>query len=124
MKHLLIIALLCGIGFVFGSEAYAKGKPAAKSWSGILCDNMCAKKMKGDMTKCAGHTKACMSDEMCAKSGFGLMVDGKFYKFDKKGNDLASAWLGSTSKTKDMQVTVSGTMSGTTIKVTDLKDKM
>jgi hypothetical protein len=121
MKQLLILAVCALIGFS-QSDVVAKGKPM--TWNGILGDKACAMKMKGDMTKCAGHTKMCTTEPMCAKSGYGITVDGVYYKFDKKGDAMASKWLAATKKDKDLEVTVSGTMSGKMIKVTDIKDKM
>ncbi|MBS1904255.1 MAG: hypothetical protein JSS75_11170 [Bacteroidetes bacterium] len=121
MKQLLIL-VVCGILAAGSTDLLAKTKPG--TWNGILGDKACAAKMKGDMTKCAGHTKMCATEPMCAKSGYGLTVDGTFYKFDKKGDAMAAKWLASTKKDKDLEVTVTGTMNGKMIKVTDIKDKM
>lgn len=124
MKKMIAIALVFALTGLFTTTVDAKTKPAVKSWSGVLIDKMCSKKMAGDMAKCSSHTKMCASEEMCAKSGYGVMVAGKYYKFDKKGDQLAAAYLKQTTKEKDMQIEVMGTMSGNKIKVTDLKDKM
>ncbi len=124
MKKTIAIALIFALTGLFATSIDAKTKPVAKSWTGVLIDKMCSKKMTGDMAKCSSHTKMCASEEMCAKSGYGVMVAGKYYKFDKKGDQLAAAYLKQTTKDKDMQIEVMGTMSGNTIKVTDLKDKM
>ncbi len=124
MKKMIAIALVFALTGLFTNTVDAKTKPVAKSWTGVLIDKMCSKKMTGDMAKCSMHTKMCASEEMCAKSGYGLMVDGKYYKFDKKGDQLATAYLKQTTKEKDMQIEVTGKMSGSMIKVTDIKDKM
>lgn len=121
MKRLVLL-LVCGILTVGSADLLAKTKPS--TWSGVLGDKACAAKMKGDMNKCMAHTKMCATEPMCAKSGYGLTVDGVFHKFDKKGDALAAAWLKTTKKDKDLEVTVSGTMAGKMIKVTDIKDKM
>jgi hypothetical protein len=121
MKRLLIL-VVCGIIAAGSADLFAKTKP--QTWTGILGDKACASKMKGDMTKCAGHTKMCALEPMCAKSGYGLTVDGTFYKFDKKGDALAAKWLAATKKDKNLEVSVTGTLNGKNIKVSDIKDKM
>ncbi|HYM19704.1 MAG TPA: hypothetical protein VEW28_01735 [Candidatus Kapabacteria bacterium] len=124
MKRLLAFVLVSAVLLAFGSDSFAKTKPQPKSWTGVLCDSHCSAKMKGDMMKAQGHTKSCMTDEMCAASGYGMMSDGKYYKFDKNGNKLAADWLKGTTRDKDMEVQVTGTLKGNKISVTDLKEKM
>jgi hypothetical protein len=121
MKFLIMIAL---VGFIFADTSFATTKsPTAQTLSGTLADKMCAKRLKGDATKLASHTKMCMTEEMCATSGYGIVVDGVFYKFDKKGDQLATTLLSKTTKASDIRVEVTGTVNGTTIKVTSLKEK-
>jgi hypothetical protein len=82
----------------------------ADSWSGTLVDVMCKEK---DL---AGHTTKCAVS--CAKSGFGLVLsDGKFVKFNEKGNAKALAALKATSKEKDLKAKVNGTLDGDVINV-------
>lgn len=121
MKKILLL-LVCGILTIGASDLLAKTTPG--TWSGVLGDNSCAAKMKGDMTKSMAHTKMCATEPMCEKSGYGINVGGTYYKFDKKGNKLAAAWLKTTDKEKNLEITVNGTLAGKVIKVTDIKDKM
>lgn len=120
MKRILFSGLCLGLFAMMASGAIAKTKPS--SWTGMLCDKMCSAKMT-DASKCSSHPKACMTSDHCSASGYGLMLDGKFYKFDKKGNTLAKGILKNSSKDKELQVEVMGTLKGTTISVTGMKEK-
>jgi hypothetical protein len=46
-----------------------------------------------------------------------VLPDGKFVKFDEKGNAKALAALKASAKEKDLKGKVTGTMSGEVIKV-------
>jgi hypothetical protein len=82
----------------------------AETWSGTVVDVMCK---KNDL---AGHTKDCAIS--CAKSGFGIVLaDGKFIKFDERGNVKALAALKATGKEKDLKAKVTGTMKEDVIQV-------
>ena len=92
------------------------GSAFAATWNGTLTDVMCKDK------DVANHTKSCALG--CAKSGFGVVTaDGKFLKLDEAGNSKALAALKSSSKEKDLKVTVSGDLDGETIKVNSLEMK-
>ena len=95
---------------------------AQTSWTGYLADKMCSERLIASEAKAAGHTKECLVEEHCAKSGYGLIVDGKFYKFDKKGDELASTLLKSSSKEKGFKVVVTGSMKKKKISVTNLAE--
>jgi len=88
---------------------------------GYLSDVMCASKgIAGDGTNLQKspkkHTVACMKMPDCASSGYGVFIKDKetgkyiFYKFDKKGNDIANKLLETTKKTDNMKIKVKGTM--------------
>lgn len=82
----------------------------AESWNGTVVDVMCKGK---DL---ASHTRQCAIG--CAKSGFGLVLqDGKFLKFDEKGNARTLAALKASGKEKDLKAKVSGTLRGDVVKV-------
>lgn len=82
----------------------------AATFNGTVVDTMC----KGnDLAK---HTKDCALK--CSKSGYGLVTsDGKFLKFDEKGNSKALAALKKSSKESDLKATVNGTQDGDVLKV-------
>ena len=102
-------------------------KKSEHTMAGYLVDNACAMKMekagaKKAMEKAKNHTKDCALQDACKASGYGLMSHGKFYKFDEKGDKIASEYFDKTKKEKDFWVDVEGTMDGKTIKVESIKD--
>ncbi|MBM3734543.1 MAG: hypothetical protein FJW39_02050 [Acidobacteria bacterium] len=83
---------------------------AAETWSGAIVDVMC----KG--RDLASHTRQCNID--CAKGGYGLVLaDGKFMKFNERGNARALTLLKSSTKEKDIKAKVTGTLDGEVIRV-------
>ena len=82
----------------------------AESWTGTVVDVMCK---ANDL---ANHTRDCALS--CAKSGYGLVLaDGKFLKFDERGNAKTLAALKTSHKDKDLKAKVSGTLQGSVINV-------
>ena len=90
---------------------------AAKMTNLPLVDTQCGAKFKteADADK---HDKACMLK--CAKNGYAVMKDGKLWKLDAKGNELAAAALKTTAKKDHFRVTVDGEVKGDTLAVTSL----
>ena len=94
---------------------------------GYLVDKMCATGMvkkapEEAMAKAAKHTKNCALDESCVESGFGLVYDGKWIKFDEAGDKKAVAWLKKIDKKNDLMVEVTGTHDGDLFKVASIKE--
>lgn len=89
----------------------------AETWKDVpMVDTMCSAKVKANPEK---HTAKCALK--CADSGFGIVTsDGAYLKFDETGNTKAVAALKATKKTDNLRVTVSGELSGDTIKVASL----
>jgi hypothetical protein len=86
----------------------------AESWSGTIVDVHCK---ANDL---ANHTRECAIS--CAKGGYGIVLpDGKFVKFDEKGNAKALAALKASTREKDLKGKVTGTMSGEVIKVDSIE---
>jgi hypothetical protein len=99
MKKILLPSLA-----LFAATAFAE------TWTGTLVDVMCKDK---DL---AGHTTKCAVG--CAKSGYGLVLpDGKFVKFNEKGNAKALAALKATTKDKDLKAKVTGSLDGDIVNV-------
>ena len=94
-----------------------------KSVSGYLMDKACsADAMKKGEKAAKEHGLDCALMDDCAKTGFGVFTsDGKFLAFDAAGNKRALAALKASKKKVDIQVTVTGDVSGDTIKVASLK---
>jgi len=87
-----------------------------KSFQNVsLVDLNCSKKVAEDPD---AHTRDCAL--MCAKSGYGVLVDGKYFKFDAAGSDKAQAALRASSKKDHLRVNVSGQLDGETLTVETL----
>ena len=85
----------------------------AETFNGTVVDVSCKGK---DL---ASHTKKCAVG--CAKSGYALVTsDGKFLKFDEKGNAKALAALKTTSKENDLKAKVDGSMDGDVLAVSSI----
>ena len=87
---------------------------AAETWTGTVVDVMCK---NNDL---ANHTRDCALK--CSKSGYGIVLsDGKFIKFDERGNTKALAALKASSKEKDLKAKVSGTLKEDVIQVDSIE---
>jgi uncharacterized protein YxeA len=92
---------------------------SAATWKNVsVMDTNCAAKEKF-MANPDAHDKACALQ--CSKAGYGAVVDGKFVKFDAKGNDLAQAALKKSDKKDHIRATVDGELKDGVIRVTSLK---
>jgi hypothetical protein len=127
MKKLTILALLSCFVLTSVLAQEKKEKPMSHSMKGYLVDKMCAtgmvkKSPEEAMAKAAKHTTSCALEESCMESGFGLISEGEWYKFDDAGDKQALAWLKKTDKKNDLMVEVSGTHDGDIIMVASLKE--
>ncbi len=141
-KKLTLVLIMLGI-VIMSLSALAQGKKAAGGmmkemakadmWKGYLVDKMCATGYvkDGDATKAntkgAKHTKACALEENCQESGYGLIMDGKYMKFDQGGDKMATDFLNKTKKKDNFLVEVTGTKEGDIVKVksiTEAKSEM
>ena len=90
----------------------------AETWEKVaLVDQMCAQKEKVKSSPDA-HPTACLIK--CAKSGYGILSEGKYLKLDEAGNKKALAALKETKKEDHVRVNVSGDKHGDEIKVASL----
>lgn len=99
-----------------------------KIFKGYLADKMCGTGFTktGDAkvaaTKAKKHTKDCALEENCRASGYGLVIGGKYRKFDANGDKLAFEYLNKTKKENDLYVEVKGTADGDGISVAAISD--
>ena len=75
---------------------------------GILIDTACGKRLAESPAEAMAHQVSCSLKEECAKNGFGVIIDGRFFKFDKMGNKLAAVILKTTDKKAGVRVRVDG----------------
>ena len=116
--------------FFATASVMAQAKTVKKDmvYKGYLVDKMCATGFtkSGDVKKATEkakkHTKDCALEENCKASGYGLIMDGKFHKFDESGDKLAVNYLNKTKWESNLVVEVKGMMDGDKINVASLKN--
>jgi len=110
-----ILVLMAGV--LFAQD------PKTVTITGNLIDNNCAESAKDLGARAKTHSTSCAMMEGCAKTGYAVYgSDNKLYKFDSAGNDSAADLLKNTKTTKGVKVSVEGTVTGDTIKVTKLTE--
>jgi len=114
MRKIGMLAVLFAVGICLAEQ---------KTLTGYLVDKACsADYVKKGYASAKGHDVGCAQMDDCAKSGYGVLTsDNKFVTFDAGGNKRAAAALQGTQKKTDLQVTVTGEVSGDGIKVATLK---
>ena len=91
---------------------------SAETWKNVsLMDGGCAKKAD-KLASPDAHTKACALQ--CEKAGYGTVVDGKFVKFDAKGNKMAKKALMKSDKKDHLRANVTGEMKDGVIHVSSM----
>ena len=94
--------------------AFSSTLALAETWTGTVVDVMCK---NNDL---ASHTRDCAVS--CAKSGYGIVLaDGRFIKFDERGNVKALAALKATSKDKELKAKVTGALKDEVIQVESIQ---
>ncbi len=73
---------------------------------GVLIDAACGNRLVESPDDAKAHQVSCSLKKACASSGYGVIVAGKFYKFDEMGDKLAAAILKSTDKKSNVRVRV------------------
>ncbi len=102
-------------------------KMHSETIKGYLMDGMCATMAvsKGPeiaMAKAAKHSKSCALEDDCVASGYGVMSDGKFIKFDKNGDKKALTFVKKTDKQNHIMIEVTGTKEKDNFKVSSIKE--
>ena len=69
-------------------------------------DATCGQRLAASPEEAASHLVSCSLRESCVKAGFGVLIKGKFYKFDKMGDKLALMIFQSTDKKSNVRVRV------------------
>ena len=99
------------------------GLAEQKTVTGYLMDKACsADVIKKGEAAMKSHDVGCASMDDCAQSGYGVITpDNKYITFDAAGNKQATAALKSSKKKTDLRVTVTGDVTGSSMKVASLK---
>lgn len=133
---LAAVFLISSMVFTSASTSTATtSKVTTKTFVGYLLDGHCAKTGKDDETGKINvlknpekHTLSCLKLEMCMAERLGVMVKqstGKYvyYKFDSAGSKKADDNIMMMTKKKfAIKVAVTGTLSGTNLKVSSIKE--
>ena len=104
---LMLFVALSLVGIAFAKEQ------GSVTLTGNIVDKACSArvaKKDNPQEAAAGHTKNCSLMEGCAKSGFGVFAEGKFYEFDENGTAMAKSALEKSSKDKGAVFKVKGKM--------------
>ena len=112
MKKLALILLTAAALNMFAAETKVQG---------YLVDLACAKEEGQTPGFGAKHSKMCLQMPECVKSGYGVLTeDKKVIKFDAASNAKAKQFISGLEKTKDIKVSVTGTLNGERIAVSKI----
>lgn len=90
---------------------------AATTFSDVsLVDVNCSKKAAANPD---AHTRSCAL--ACSGSGYGILENGKFLKFDANGNQEVLRELKASHEKDHLRVNVTGDVQGSTLKVASVK---
>lgn len=95
------------------------------SLTGPIVDKACSArfaKASDPQTASAAHTRKCALMENCAKSGYGVFADGKYYEFDEKGNELAKTKVEASKKDSGAKYKVEGSVDGSKLMVKSISE--
>ncbi len=99
-KTILLVSLLLLLTALLGA--------GDRNHTGILIDTLCGETAAHNSEKVAHHTVACSLMENCQASGFGIVFDRVFFKFDERGDELALELLKKTALKRRLAVRVWG----------------
>jgi hypothetical protein len=119
-------SFVIGLVLSLAGVTFASNRSKEVKLTGYVVDNACAAGHAGDpaasLEKVKKHPHACATMPNCAKSGYSILADGKFYKFDEEGNKKVLR-LYKTSKSKvGLAVKVEGTLEGDTLHVKSISE--
>jgi hypothetical protein len=127
-----ILALTCTIAMAraqqhgdhHGSQGQSSQRDDAERFEGYVLDRHCAK-AEGEALSDAGksHTRACLIKGQCSRSGYGLVVDGKWYAFDRRGSAQAARLIRTPFFAQHEKWDVTGTKKDGVITVSTLEVK-
>jgi hypothetical protein len=122
VKRTMLVAAFCAVACVLVAQ-----EPAGKvTLRGYLMDASCGAALSGKPTaeaRAARHTKACALNEECAASGYGIMAEGKWVKFDARGDSLAKKAITASRRERGHYFEVTGVMRAERLAVQLLKER-
>ncbi len=119
--------LLLTAALFVAAPVASPAQTAGQVIQGYLVDASCAAGMmvrpETATKRAARHTRACALDEECSKSGYGLITEGRWVKFDAAGDRIALELLKKSRTERGMVVAATGRMAGERFAVTALEEK-
>lgn len=89
--------------------------------TGVVMDAACGARVAANAEKTAKHTVACALMESCKASGFGLILEGRFLKFNAAGDEQALKLLEAAKVRENFRAEVTGEFSEDDVKVSAMK---
>lgn len=120
MKRVHLICFTCVFSCLLlaGSMLVLAGQ---ETKTGVVMDAACGARVAANAEKTAKHTVACALMESCKASGFGLILEGRFLKFDPAGDEQALKLLEAAKVRENFRAEVTGEFSEDDIKVSAMK---
>ena len=112
MKMLYSFLVVCAYSFLL---LLAHGEEKI----GILVDAKCGASVSAEQVKAESHPVSCALDSK--ESGFGIVVEGKFLRFDDFGNKQALLLLRATQKQSNLKVRVGGHFEADLVEVGEIE---
>jgi hypothetical protein len=111
-KLVLVLFAMMAVG-AFAADTAVKG---------YLVDIACANEEGSQPGFGANHSKGCLQMPDCEKSGYAVLTpDKKVIRFDTAGNAEAKKFIAALTKKKDIQVTVTGNVTGDSMTVSKIE---
>jgi hypothetical protein len=108
------------------SRENSRKDTAVFSWQGYLVDANSAREIMKDsinaMKNASEYARSSALKEENQNAGFGIVVEGKWLKFDRGGDSKAAELVKATTTEKGIKVTVSGRLDGQSVAVLSLKE--
>ncbi len=107
------------MGIVWIVTAGAPAAAEAETREGYVMPTGCkSREAKGGPE---AHTTKCALELECVVTGYGLSVEGDFFEFDDKGDQIALKYFRETTKADHHLVKVMGDFSGAEVQVQTLE---
>ena len=126
MKVVLLLALLLVVGLpaaAYGQKSTSSQKEV--TLTGYVVDAMCGKmyaRKSNAFDRARKHTRACALEETCAASGYGIVTEQGWKKFDAAGDGKAKKAIEKSKRKNGLLFEVKGTLKGDTLVVASLTE--
>ena len=118
----VVLLMLVGIGMGPGLQQSTESEQEIE-YVGILLPKLCAARFPELLPHAGEHSLACAVFPHCYESGYGIVMEDKFYGFDERGDDLARRIVVTLKAQQDVQVVVRGVVEAGTLKATAISEK-